>query len=441
MIEPLLEFINMLIPFISALPIRLFPMWKTRDRKTLTIFLVYLCVILYMCIGFMIVKRLVTVDLRILNLYRISVIAPFTLVPFWVFRKRFWQNIFLISMSFIYGSVSLGFGMYAGQNWFHSEAHPLLAVIVASLAAMAFTLPPLLSILRRLHEHLDDKQTEVWRVIWLLPATYFVLFLFTIDPFDAGSFKAPSFLIIRVLIYCALLLTCYLLKTSLRHVAENTRLEEAARAVENQLVMQKEHYRQLMRDSETVKTMRHDLRHHLVTFRQFAESGDSVRMKEYIDGLNESLAVAHDKAYCENPAVGAIAAHYLGVAESEGVSVEARLDIPEDTGRVPAMDLCVIMGNFLENAVEACRRVARGEKFIRVRSRIDGDRLSIVVDNSFDGIWREEGGVYASRKEFPETRGTGLRSARVVCEKHRGLIRIDISGKTWKSSALVHMAD
>jgi signal transduction histidine kinase len=385
-----------------------------------------------MCAGFIIVKQFMTVDLRILQLYRISVMAPITFIPFWVFRKRFWQNVFLLFMAWLYGPISLGFGMYVGHNWLHSEAHPHLVVIIASFAAIALTLPPLLLILRRLHENLDVKQTEVWRVIWLLPASYFVLFLFTSEPFHEAGFKAPGFLIIRVYIYCIMLLTCYLLKTSLRRISENTRLKEAASAIEGQLAMQKEHYRQLMRDSETVKAMRHDLRHHLVIFRRFAESGDSGRIKEYIDDLNESLAAAHDKSYCENQTVAAITAHYLCLAESEGVSVEARLDIPEDTGRVPAMDLCVIMGNFLENALEAYRLVTCGEKFIHVRSKIDGDRLSIIVDNSFDGICREEG---------PETRGMGLPSAKAVCEKHKGLIRIDINGKTWKSSALVHMAE
>jgi sensor histidine kinase regulating citrate/malate metabolism len=103
------------------------------------------------------------------------------------------------------------------------------------------------------------------------------------------------------------------------------------------------------------------------------------------------------------------------------------------------MDLCVIMGNLLENAVEACRYVE--EKFIKVRAVVDGDFLTVVVENSFDGIWRYEGGVYMSRKEAPETRGVGLSSVRAVCEKYGGLMQVDMDGDRWVSSALVNMVE
>ena len=99
---------------------------------------------------------------------------------------------------------------------------------------------------------------------------------------------------------------------------------------------------------------------------------------------------------------------------------------------------------FLENAVEACRRMERGNKFVRVRSRIAGDTLSIVVENSFDGLWRVKNGTYLSRKENAEAQdreGVGLSSVRAVCLKHRGLAQNEIIGDVWKSSALVHMED
>jgi sensor histidine kinase regulating citrate/malate metabolism len=104
------------------------------------------------------------------------------------------------------------------------------------------------------------------------------------------------------------------------------------------------------------------------------------------------------------------------------------------------MDLCVIVGNFLENAVEACRRMKRGNKFIRVRSRIEGNTLSIVVNNSFDGLWMEEEGVYLSRKGADGTRkGVGLASVRAICDKYGWLCKYEITGDVWKSSALVDM--
>jgi sensor histidine kinase regulating citrate/malate metabolism len=195
-----------------------------------------------------------------------------------------------------------------------------------------------------------------------------------------------------------------------------------------------------MQGADTVKFMRHDMRHHLTLMGELALE-DAAKLQEYIRGLSEKLDVAEGKRYCTNYAVNAITTHYLGVAEKEGVAVDAQLGIPEDTGRVPAMDLCVIMGNLLENAVEACRRVERGEKFIQARGRIIGDGLSIVVTNSFDGVWREKNDVYLSRKadEGEPCEGVGLSSVKAVSEKYRGLIQYEITGGVWKSSVLVHI--
>ena len=443
MTELFLELANVLIAYIPGPVFRLFPMWKTRDVTTRAIAVVYCCFTLYICAGFLIVKQFWPVDFQVLQIFKASLSLPLMIIPFWIFRKRVWQNIFLLSVSFMYGPISIGMGMYAGQNWLQSAAHPLLTANIASLAIMAFTLPPLLLILRRLYENPNMKRSALWRFIWLLPALYFAMFLLIGNPFVAGYLRRNvSFIMVRVLVYCALLLTCYLLETAMRQASDNVTLKEYARAIENQLAIQREHYGRLMRNAETVKFMRHDMRHHLTLMGELA-TGVS-KLEEYIRSLSEKLSYAQEKFYCTNYAVNAVTAHYLGMAENEGASVEARLEIPEDTGLIPAMDLCVIIGNLLENAVEACRRVKNGNKFIRVRARIEGDSLSIVVINSFDGLWRECGkdGVYLSRKinegESPRE-GVGLSSVKAVCGKHRGFAQYEIAGDVWESSALVHM--
>lgn len=226
--------------------------------------------------------------------------------------------------------------------------------------------------------------------------------------------------------------------------AEEQRLAIRVQISESQLGLQREQYARMMQNAEKVKSMRHDLHHHLAVIKQFAETGNVAGLHGYIEEYASNLTHTQEKEYCGNYAVNAITAHYLGMAESEGVDVETYLDIPQDTGSVPAMDLCVVMGNFLENAVEACRRMEHGERFIRARARIAGDTLSVVVQNSFDGQWREDDGVYLSRKTKESTaarEGVGLASVKAVCEKHRGIVLYEITGDVWKSSALVHMEE
>jgi len=279
--------------------------------------------------------------------------------------------------------------------------------------------------------------------LWTAPALFYLISEYlAFSKYPKIYESDPIHQILFLIFLISSVVVCVLLLRILDGVAKNVRLETDAAAINRQLATQREQYERIMKNAETVKFMRHDMRHHLTLMGELARGEE--KLEEYIQNLSEKLDDAQDKLYCANYAVNAVTAHYLGVAEREGISVDARLEVPEDTGLVPAIDLCVIMGNLLENAVEACRRMTRGNKFIRVRSRVTGDSLSLVVINSFDGLWREGGedGVFLSRKMDggePAREGVGLSSVKAICGRLLGLAEYEITGDVWISSALVHM--
>ena len=437
--------LNALLNFLPGSFLRIWPFWDRLSVKKTTVIIYYLFFFTAQSAVLVWLHGQHEMNFRDIQFFKLSFGAVGFFLPFVFIRVNIFKTLFFYFIVAVYQTAIIRTAKHIDVRYFGSglDSSAMFANNLTLIMLSVLTLPIMALFIKRIIMPIINSKyyPDIWRFFWLVPAAFFALPV--ADSLGLGvslSYMASNwFLLINLFVIGGIFAVFNVMSKMLKEATEKAALQEHAHMMENQLVMQKEHYKQLMRESETVKAMRHDLRHHMVIFRQFAESGDSGKMKKYINDLNEELGVTRDKAYCENHEVGVITAHYLGIAESEGISVEALLDIPEGTGRVPAMDLCVIMGNFLENAVEACRRVTRGEKFIRARSRIDGDRLSIVVDNSFDGIWREEGGVYISRKEAPETRGVGLPSVIAVCEKHRGLVQFDINEETWKSSALVHM--
>jgi signal transduction histidine kinase len=181
------------------------------------------------------------------------------------------------------------------------------------------------------------------------------------------------------------------------------------------------------------------MRFHLAAIGRLAEESGDGKVKGYIESLSGKVVSVSEKIYCVNHTVNAAAANYFGIAEKEGVTVEAQLNIPEDTGDVPAIDLCVILGNFLENALDACRRMESGNKFIHAHTVVDDESISIIVSNSFDGQWEQQDGVYLSRKENGGVKriGVGLSSVKEICEKYGGLAIFEVTDNVWKSSALV----
>jgi len=222
--------------------------------------------------------------------------------------------------------------------------------------------------------------------------------------------------------------------------AEKKSLEDQVRYTNRQIAIQREQYTGITESMEQARKARHDMRHQLSVIQGFNELGDQENLRKYLEELISHIPMAFEKSYCENMAVNSVVAHYAKIAESESIDTDIKITIPEKTGEVPAMDLCVILGNLLENAIDACRHMKEGDKYIRIRTMLDEDTLSIVVTNSYDGVWKEKGGVYFSRKETKFRReGIGLASVKTVCEKHRGLVRIEAGKDFWKSSALIHM--
>ena len=331
MTELLLELSSILMTFFATHAVVLFPMWKSRNLRMRTVFIIYCCITLYLCIGFLIVKQFMIVDFRVLQLYMVMAI-PLLLTQFIVFRKRALQNTFLISISLMYGPIHNGTGMYAGQNWFLSAMHPLLITNTVTLAVIALTLPPLLLTLKQLFNYMEIGQTKVWRTIWLLPTSFFVLFLLTSNPIDAESFQGSVFLIFRVIIYFAMLLTCYLLKTSLQQAKE----AQAAKREAEELSGKNQFLESLSNmKSEYLSNLGHEMKTPLTVLslnlrraaRLSAESGDAEKTQK---------------------------AHATAIGETERLirMTEAALNLAsmqESRGRMDDIDMAGLLVNYAES--------------------------------------------------------------------------------------------
>jgi len=257
-------------------------------------------------------------------------------------------------------------------------------------------------------------------------------------PFMSAGYFAENALLLLSFITATVFITATARKVR-EAGAEKYRLAAREMITESRLDFQREQYERLMESIESVRFMRHDLRHHLAVVSEYANTGNIAGIQGYMEGVETGLSSARGKVYCENHAVSAITAYYLNLAEGQGVETTVKLTVPSETGRVRDSDLCVIVGNFLENAVEACRNVAEGERFLRLFSYMQDDTLTITMENSFDGRAKERDGVLYSRKH--EGEGVGLSSVRAVAAKYGGAARFESQGAMFLSSAYVQLDD
>lgn len=103
--------------------------------------------------------------------------------------------------------------------------------------------------------------------------------------------------------------------------------------------------------------------------------------------------------YSNNPAADAILHYYASAAAQVNAAFDAVLLLPETLDFTDA-DLCILLGNLMENAVEACSRQHTGKRFIILKGKTSSHQLRLVADNSFDGTIHKKTGISIPPKEM-----------------------------------------
>ena len=207
-------------------------------------------------------------------------------------------------------------------------------------------------------------------------------------------------------------LTSLVLLFAILILADHERLEQAER-----LTGVREVYYQGLRQQETqVRRLRHDLRNHLTAVRGLLEQGDEQGAIGYLDQIAGSPALRGTRRLCENEAANAVLTAKAEAMEREGVAADFAVSLPRDLP-VADMDLCALLGNALDNALEGTRDA--GERRITVRCKADKGLFMLRVENTLGGAVQPD---LATTKADKAAHGFGIPGMREIAERYGGTL-------------------
>ncbi len=256
---------------------------------------------------------------------------------------------------------------------------------------------------------------------FVLPITVFALFTF-LEFFNLQynfAYMPVSFLEMGIILFILSvgILAGLFMRDALGMQAQNQQAAFEMQLMGYQAELLKKHSHLMMDTADSLKKQRHDLRHQLTVIRDLAQQNDTTALNEYLSAVMQQIPSA-PMFYCGNATVNAILSHYAAVCEREQITFTVDLNLPDHSEGFPDIDYCVIFGNLLENAVEACGYLPAEERFIHLNSARRYHTLMITMENSFDGQYKRSGGLYRSRKR--NANGIGLTSVQSVAEKYGG---------------------
>jgi sensor histidine kinase regulating citrate/malate metabolism len=165
---------------------------------------------------------------------------------------------------------------------------------------------------------------------------------------------------------------------------------------------------------------RHDYHNHMQLLKAHLAMGQYEQAKNYLNQLEEDLD-SIDVAYkTGNVSLDAILNSKLSVAEKQGIEIHSKATVPEKLA-VSDVDLCVVIGNLLDNAMESCEKMKVDEqRFLRVYIGVFKQQLYISVTNSTNEVIRKLDKEYISSKRG--NHGHGLKRIDTIVEKYDGFI-------------------
>lgn len=166
---------------------------------------------------------------------------------------------------------------------------------------------------------------------------------------------------------------------------------------------------------------RHDYRNHIQTMKAYLSMGRYEELADYLEQLDVDLNQVDTVVKTGNVMVDAMLNSKISVARAKQIAVEAKATVPRQLS-IAEVDLCVILGNLLDNAIEACMRLSQEEqRFIRIYIDVlQGQLYLYVINATADGL-RRRGGSYQSTKASRE-HGYGLMRMDRMVEKYHGYL-------------------
>lgn len=166
---------------------------------------------------------------------------------------------------------------------------------------------------------------------------------------------------------------------------------------------------------------RHDYHNHLQVIKAQLALGETDQLQHYLDELEQDLNRVDSWIKSGNLMADAILNSKLSLAQQKKIAVNCKARLPENLP-VEDVDLCVILGNLLDNALEACEQIPEEGRFLRVYLAVKGRQLYMSIQNSAKEELNFNERNYITQKRG--SHGFGMKRVSAVVEKYEGFLNL-----------------
>lgn len=178
-----------------------------------------------------------------------------------------------------------------------------------------------------------------------------------------------------------------------------------------------------------MKSIRHDFNHHISCLHGMLEQGDMTNAKEYANDLVQEAEKFNVAFSSEYPGISGLLSSKYQVMRDKQIDLQWSVNLPECMS-VKLIDLSVILGNAIDNAIEAVQELEKKERNIQLKIYNELDYLVIKVSNKYNTSKLKDD--LSTSKEDVDNHGYGLGNIKFIVNKYDGILKIETSQEQFK---------
>ena len=207
---------------------------------------------------------------------------------------------------------------------------------------------------------------------------------------------------------------------------------EIAKLKQEQAEIVERDYQALRRTYADNAKLYHDLHNHIEAIYQCLTQGDIQEAVQYCEDLRTPVRQISQTVWTGDKALDYLISSKMALAGQEQIKTKVNIEYPHNTN-IRSVDLTTILGNLLDNALEAAKTAPENLRFLNLTIRRINAMLIIKVENGYGSTPVQENGKMLTSKKDKAFHGWGLKSVQTAADRYDGTIRTDYKDHVFQS--------
>lgn len=180
----------------------------------------------------------------------------------------------------------------------------------------------------------------------------------------------------------------------------------------------------------------HDMKHVLLYLQKCIAEKDTEKAEEYLKTYTEDVIKSQKKIWTGFSEIDFSVNYYYQMMQEKGISFSIETDVHDIP--MEELDLMIIFGNLLDNAMTAAEKCNQGEKRVYLKLQTINEMFFLKVENSMNQMPEKKNGRFLSSKAESEYHGWGIENVKRIVEKYNGDIQFEYTEKNFKVEIMIY---